>query len=358
MSSQSVHLVHHYWRHNMMWLFVGVLVSCFSAFAVMGTSRWLDSRAADVEQEKMEEFSFTNPLIDCNAYNKLWFDELNPSIADKVRAYIDAVKRNGKARDVSVYFRDINNGYWFGIDEKELFCPASLMKVPMLVAYLKAADTDQTLLQHEYEYTGSLNKYSADTNPTALIVGEDYTVANLLELMILKSDNEATLMLYNRMDKDFLLTVEEDLGFRYAPDADMTDDIISVKRYSSFFRVLYNASYVSKTHSEWGLSLLSRAEFREGIVTGVRSTVPLSHKYGIRNANGEGDLAQFHHAGIIYHPLKPYLLCVMTRGPVARELNAIAGEISNIIFHEIETQTRQSTRRNGRLAIDVDSNDG
>lgn len=43
----------------------------------------------------------------------------------------------GDIINLSVYFRNLTNGNWFGIEEKELFSPASLMKLPLLLAYYK-----------------------------------------------------------------------------------------------------------------------------------------------------------------------------------------------------------------------------
>ena len=46
----------------------------------------------------------------------------------------------GRIRDVSVYYRDLLDGPWFGINESVEYNPASMMKVPVMVAevtYLK-----------------------------------------------------------------------------------------------------------------------------------------------------------------------------------------------------------------------------
>ena len=47
---------------------------------------------------------------------------------------------------LSVYFRNLNNGPWFGIRENEGFAPASLMKISILISYLKMSETDPNLL--------------------------------------------------------------------------------------------------------------------------------------------------------------------------------------------------------------------
>jgi len=85
-------------------------------------------------------FKYTNPLLDCEiAENSLLNKELNP-FKDKVIEFIKKEKENGAFLDISVYFRDLNNGPWFGINENDMFSPASLLKVPLMMLYFKLAE--------------------------------------------------------------------------------------------------------------------------------------------------------------------------------------------------------------------------
>ena len=47
---------------------------------------------------------------------------------------------------MGVYVRNLNNGPWFGINENEAYSPASLMKVPVLMTYLRWAEIEPNLL--------------------------------------------------------------------------------------------------------------------------------------------------------------------------------------------------------------------
>ncbi len=47
---------------------------------------------------------------------------------DRVNELVEGMLSAGRASHISVYFRDLNNGPWFGINEKEEFSPASLLK--------------------------------------------------------------------------------------------------------------------------------------------------------------------------------------------------------------------------------------
>lgn len=47
---------------------------------------------------------------------------------------------------IGVYVRNLNNGPWFGINENEKYSPASLMKVPILMTFLKWIELDPSIL--------------------------------------------------------------------------------------------------------------------------------------------------------------------------------------------------------------------
>ncbi len=104
-----------------------------------------------------------------------------------------------------------------------------------------------------------------------------------------------------------------------------TTDFMSPKSFSSVFRALYNSSFFEWGLSEQVLSLLSQTTFTQGLVSGVPSTTPVSHKFG-ENTD------ELHDCGIVYSPKHPYLLCIMTRGNNAQNLESALQQISNIVW--------------------------
>ena len=68
-----------------------------------------------------------------------------------------------------IYFEDLNTGAWFGINERDEFLPASLSKIPVIVAILKKVENgeislnDIMILKKENinPYSGSLYKKGA-----------------------------------------------------------------------------------------------------------------------------------------------------------------------------------------------------
>lgn len=153
---------------------------------------------------------------------------------------------------ISVYFRDLNSGLWAGIDQDTGYDPASLMKVPIMIAWLKKEQDNPGTLSDRLVWTGSqydgkgLDFYS-------LQAGQSYTVDELINLMIVKSDNDAKDLLLNNLDAQTINTVFTDLGIKAWGDTPGTSTKISAAMYSRFFRVLYNATYLSRDLSEKAL---------------------------------------------------------------------------------------------------------
>jgi beta-lactamase class A len=275
-----------------------------------------------------------NPLLDCY--------ELTPSkmrvmkeAESKIKAYIAEVKQEKNLETVSVYVRDLSNGPWFGINEDSVYSPASLLKVPVLIAALKEAQQDgsfftrKTLFDPEQK-----NKYSANIQGEKHIQpGNSYTMKELMESMIVYSDNDAADLLIRNISRENYNEVFLELGIDLSKHAP-ADNFLSVKEYAAFFRILYNATHLNKNMSEKALALLSLSKYKRGIVAGVPEKTLVAHKFGERSFP-ESNIKQLHDCGIIYKPDKPYLLCIMTRGHDFKKQEDVISEISKIIYESL-----------------------
>src|SRR3989344_8914841 len=58
---------------------------------------------------------------------------------------IDDWKKEGLVDEASVYFRDLQNGPYFGINADINYIPASLLKVPIMITYFRLAEDDPDL---------------------------------------------------------------------------------------------------------------------------------------------------------------------------------------------------------------------
>jgi beta-lactamase class A len=284
----------------------------------------------DISEMRAGGYQYINPLLECDNYSA----SKNIKIAlleKRVSEYVQQTIQSQRAQAISVYFRDLNNGPWMGINENENYSPASLLKVPILIAVLKKAENEPGLLSKKLLFDHPVDQFGQNITDNGMIQpGKSYTVEDLLMRMIKHSDNEAKNLLFALIGEDFFGKVINELGL-YIPGM-VTEDFMSVKNYSSFFRILYNATYLNKVMSEKALSILSNTNFKDGIVAGVPQGVNVSHKFGERGYR-DTNIKQLHDCGIVYpKDHAPYLICIMTRGNDFTEQGKIIAEISSIVY--------------------------
>jgi beta-lactamase class A len=245
-------------------------------------------------------------------------------------------ERQGKLATASVYLYSFSDGEWTCINPNESFNPGSLIKVPLLITYLKEAEKDPKLLDKKIlcENFGYIPTQTYETN--TINPGHTYTVRELLHYMIAYSDNNATNLLNKNMDVNSFRKTFTDLKIP-EPDLHDYDYIINAKRYSRFFMVLYNATYLSRASSEYALKLLTECDFKDGLVKGIPGNVPIAHKFG-EWGNKKIHLAELHESGIIYLNDRHYLVTVMTRGTNTKDLGEEVSKISQLAYDALSAK--------------------
>ena len=234
---------------------------------------------------------------------------------------------------VSIYYKDLKSGLWAGVGENIGYDPASLMKVPIMIAWLKREQNNPGTLNQELVWTGSLND-NKGLDFYSLHAGQSYTIDNLINLMITKSDNDAKDLLLNNLKTSEINTVFTDVGIEKWGNSPGSTDKISASMYSRFLRILYNASYLGRRLSEKALELLDSTNFDSGLVAGVPTNIVVAHKFGQYTDANPTSPIELHDCGIIYYPNSPYLLCVMTRGATdMSNLESIIKNISTTVYN-------------------------
>ncbi|NTW58241.1 MAG: serine hydrolase [Nitrospirae bacterium] len=161
--------------------------------------------------------------------------------------------------------------------------------------------------------------------------------------MIAYNDSGAYALLKANLPPGFLMRIIKDISVDYDPAKN--DDPITFNAYASFFRVLFNASYLGSDMWEKALRYLSKTTFKDGIISGVPADIDVVAKYGERTLSGPADGAaagsrQYHEFGIVYHPVHPYLIGVMVRGDDPRMLSKTLRDISALVYEEVDRQSR------------------
>lgn len=263
----------------------------------------------------------------------------------RLSAMIEEKKTAGSVLSASVYFRDLEVGPVFGVHRDAPYTPASLMKLPVVIALLDMADEDPKLLDRTIRYSPDVvhepqQVVPIETSGVALQYGETYTIEELMRASIVHSDNLAYYLLVWFINTHIpdggpkALTVFRELGV--VDPEDPTKEILTARGYGAIFRQLYFASYLSVESSGKLLTWLSESTFEHGIRPGVPKEVPVAHKFGEREF--ENGIKQLHDCGIVYYPDNPYSLCIMTEGKEWEPLRSLIGEISHMVYEEVDAR--------------------
>lgn len=248
--------------------------------------------------------------IDSNVQDSrqiIHYVELKPRIENEIKKY-------GAENNIGVFLQDVNTGAWLGINERNGFDPASLLKIPIMLAVLKKVELGEMSLKDSL----AIAEKDLDENAGELYqkgAGYQTTAWDFIEEMILSSDNTAKNVLKRQLSDAELNSVFAHIGIPnpYAPSG---DSLVTPRGYTRLFKSLYFSTYLPPELSEKALEITTDTEMENLLSAGIPYEIQAAHKYGER-PDGLSD------CGIIYHPQNPYYLCIMTKDleiPQAKEL--------------------------------------
>jgi beta-lactamase class A len=319
-----------------------VILACAGSFALGWFIKTITTHIVEPTAIRLSGYQYISPLISCNLNSTKLFPQ-NSTVANDLQSVISQDQSAGDITRASVYFADFNTGKWANVNGSDQYYPASLGKVPIMMAIYEMAENTSSILDEQASYPlglPDLNTQQEIPPANSITPGQSYSLNDLVNYMIKYSDNDAAAVLANTADQTDLTGIYSDLGIPLSNDVTAsTSDIMTPQQYSILFRTLYNATYLSRDYSEKALELMTQTEFTQGIVAGVPSSTVVSHKYGLASytSGGVPEEWELHDCGIVYAPSNPYLLCVMTDGTtsIAAQEKTIA-DISRVAYSEVE----------------------
>lgn len=304
------------------WFVVGIFFLAGSFMGVLGLFIWLFNGGSILDVKKIHpaksNYKFINPLLAVDTFEKKSFLE-DTALNNKISALIDHGKSKNNIKEASVYYRDIEPGRWVGINERRNFSPGNLLKIPIMMAYFKASESNPGLL-----------------NETLIFNDVPTTTEELIRTMILDDDSDAANLLFDNINKNSLDEIYSDLGIEFVETKEENDHL-SIKDYSLIIRFLYNATYLNRESSEKALKLLSETTPGQGIDTGLEKDLIVAHKYRARTFVDKGKkLTETHDCGIIYFPKHPYLLCIVAVGENKEMIDNLFKEVGQLTYQDMK----------------------
>ena len=319
--------------------FIAVLLIALGEGAFIYSDIDYELSLAPGKQIRAGEGHYTNPLLECDvAQDSINAPKINfePALKEYVAEYKDS---NPDINSIAVYVRYLNNGPTLGVDAEEEFVPASLLKVPYMMSLYAEALDNPALLDEKVTLPSGAHLDATQIFPPKhpLVPGTTYTIDELISHMITESDNDALKLISSKfiVSDTHHTEMYQRLGVALQRDND-AEITITLRQYSAFFRILFNASYLSQKYSEKALSILTNSTFAEGIPKDLPSGLEIAHKFGEYESMEKSIF--LHDCGIIYYPKVPYLLCIMTKGKnIDKQLEAIQ-KVSRFTFDMVNNQ--------------------
>jgi len=262
------------------------------------------------------------------AQKKAAWDALERTVAR------EAAKFKGS---IGIVIKDLDTGWTIAVNQNKLFPSASLVKIPIMASYFYAEQENKIALTQRMVLRNR-NKTPGSGTLKCLPDGTAFQISDLIERMIVESDNTAANMLIDRVGFDYLNWSFKRMGL---DNTNLVRKMMDFKKrkkgvenyttavdLSKILEDMYDGRFIGRSVSAQCLGILRKQKIRDRIPALLPSYTDVAHKTGLENG-------VCHDAGIVFTPQGDYLICVLTRHynktarPVKKVISRMALEVYN-----------------------------
>jgi len=232
---------------------------------------------------------------------------------------------------VSVVYIDLVTNQHLKINANQLYNPASLIKLPIIVETFSQQGrgyfswTDEIVLKQSdvQKGSGKLSHFPPGTSRT---------IYELSDLMMVHSDNTATKLLIDILGAKAITAQMKKMGLKKTELK--SSNLLNAKGLnyttpwdmSYLLKMIFERKVVSRTASLSILNIMMKQNYRWGIPKHLPKT--------LRIANKTGSLShEAHDVGIVYYKDSPYMVAIFLSGAGAfTKGKELVSEISKIIY--------------------------
>lgn len=236
--------------------------------------------------------------------------------------------------EIAAYYQDLHTGRCWGWNAEADFPAASVIKVPILLATLQAAQAGH--LNLDQKVTVELRHHVGGAGVLfELHDGVEVTILDLCRLMIVVSDNVASNLLLDLLPVGALASFFSQLGmhrsvlgrrFMEQPRPGH-DNRTSAYDMGLCLAALSRGELLDRSYTNQALSIMRRQQFREKIPLMLPPELSVAHK------TGELDGVR-HDVGIIEMRDHSYVLSLLTqRGGYTWDVDRALAELSLSVYH-------------------------
>ena len=266
---------------------------------------------------------------------------------EKLAALEEAVQKRVKAfrGEIGLVIRDLDSGWTFQVNPDKLFPAASMVKVPIMAACLKAAEEGRLSLRDDLKLKRS-DKARGSGILRRRATGSAYTIEQLVELMVTHSDNTAANMLIDLLGFDYLNQTFREMGLertnlsRKMMDFRSRDrgieNYTSAREMADILEMIYRKGCVCSSVSEKSLELLKSQKVNDRIPRLLPRDTIVAHKTGLERQ-------VCHDAGIVFTDNGNFLISVFTRSisgsRTAKRFISSVSSLAYTVYKPTRTET-------------------
>lgn len=260
------------------------------------------------------------------------------------------LRKYAKAEDkVGIYFEYLPTGVHVGINDREEFYRASLIKVPLVMRAYKLMEEgfikrdENLLIRRDF-----LNGTYGDLYRTG--AGTERSLSEIIGLILKDSDNTAYNALLDRVNQALKEKesksekgIDEVYDYLDITREENTNAFeISPRDYSSVLKSLFFSAYLNYDSSNEILGIMTEAKFNKLLKSAIPDNIPVAHKFGIYQSLDSKDKKSVHaDCGIVYFPDRPYVLCVMVNTSDSKKAEKYISEISGTVYDYVSKINRE-----------------
>jgi len=254
----------------------------------------------------------------------------------KLKEYIRRAVKGYKG-DVAIFIKDLDMNWQIESDKEMAIPSASLVKIPVMMAYFAAAEEGRLKLSDSIELKQS-DKVDGSGELKNASPGSACKIEDLIYLMITESDNTAANILIERLGLDELNRYFAKFGLKHTnlsrkmmdfkSRKDGVENYTTVGDMAYLLEELYRGRFINKDVSKRCLELLSEQKINDRIPKKLPSYIMVAHKTGLENG-------VCHDVGIVYTPKGNFLICVLTKHeyPTARPTKRLISRLSLLTYN-------------------------
>lgn len=239
-----------------------------------------------------------------------------------------------RKQDVGLVVKDLNKNKWIlKLNEYKSFQSASIIKIPIMIEALRQIEEGKYSLDQKVEINHK--DKVAFSIITELNISE-YSILDLITLMIIISDNTATNILINLLGYESINSLMENLNLMYTKLSRKMMDFQAIKEgrtnitspidMSNIMEKIYKGEILNKEHSKLAIDIMKRQLHKDNIQRYLPEHIIIANKTGSLDGLN-------HDIGIVYAEKTAYIIGVFTDNGKDNLTNKrLIGNISKLVY--------------------------